>query len=386
MLSYKKSFYLAYFFLPIIMYLDLSTSFMLGTLLLCLISFSASKLSKENLISFYKVLICGILLFLLNFLMMLFTNSVYDLYRFFLSILMMFLIIISGFYLYDKFKSMKDLVINNMLNTGYYIYVMIAVLSFIPFVQFNISHSKSVLPFNEPSHFAIYLTPIILYKVYVSYHSYLYVLPFIIFAIFVQNFTLLIVLVLSLFIRFKLKTLIFIPLLLAYILYLGIDLTYFSNRLNFSAANDNLSLLVYQQGLDIIQYSFTNLRGLGMGFQQLGFNGVYFDTTERLRFLLDKDMNLTDGGFTAAKIIGEFGILGIFILGYYFKFLILSFKILFAKVEDLKMILSAIFIVSYVIELFVRGIGYFNVSLVFLICAILYIKYNYKSANENNLR
>lgn len=386
MFSFKNSFYLGYFLLPVLMFMNWSTSFMLGTLILCVFSFTSNKLSNKQLNLMYSIMFWTLGLFIVNFLMMLHTGKGYDISRFFLSVVMIYLVILSGFFQYNRFLRIKNQIIDKMMFAGYLFFIIIAYLSFVPFLQFNSANFKSVFPFNEPSHFAIYLSPIILYNVYINKFGYIYVIPFILFALLIQNFTILIVVFIALLIKYKTKTFLFLPIIIAYLLTLNIDFTYFEDRLKFNDSSDNLSMLVYRQGIDIITYTFNNLNGIGIGFQQLGFNDISFETSEILRSLLGKDMNLTDGGFTAAKIIGEFGFLASVILFIYFKYFFLSLKILFKKSADNKLILSAVFVVSYVIELFVRGVGYFNVSLLFLIVSVLYIKFCYKLKNESNFR
>lgn len=376
MFSFKNIFYIAFFFTPILMFFG-SSSFMVGTLLTAIISMSFRKFNPSLMKIYYSSAAIIFFIFIVNCLMMI-SNRDYVISRFVFSWLVLIIALVSSLHLYLKFEKTNKFDIDKMMNYSYYLFVVIGIIGCTDILSLNQNYIKSMFPFSEPSHYAIYLAPILIYIVRMNKLGYIYLIPFIFISFFIQNFTILVVIALAFICRYKLKSLFFLPLIVLYVLNSNINLSYFESRLNISNSNDNLSTLVYLQGLDIIDYSIFTKNGMGMGFQQLGFNGVTFPSTERLRFLLDRDMNLTDGGFTLAKIIGEFGFLSIIILVLYFKYFYKSFKIIFAKNSDSKIILCSAFVISYSIELFVRGLGYFNVSLLFLIMAILYIKSKFK--------
>jgi hypothetical protein len=310
--------------------------------------------------------------------MMLLSNTSFLLDRFFLSWFVTIVLVVAAFHLYIKYEKISQYDLSKVLKKSYYVFVFIAIISCSNLLNWNQSYVKAMFPFSEPSHFAIYVAPVLIFMVRINKLGYLYTIPFLVIAYLVQNSTILIVVFLAIVSKYRLKSLLVLPLIILMIFSSNLDLHYFESRFNFLEDNDNLSVLVYIQGLDIIEYTVMIKKGIGMGFQQLGFNGVTFPTTEKLRFYLDKDMNLTDGGFTLAKLIGEFGILALVIIFYYIKYFIKSFKIIFNPKADPKLVFAAILVIAYSIELIVRGLGYFNVSLLFLGMALLYIKTNYK--------
>jgi hypothetical protein len=129
---------------------------------------------------------------------------------------------------------------------------------------------------------------------------------------------------------------------------------YFYDRVLFwdAQSSKNLSSLVYLQGIQDAHYSFVSTKGLGLGFQQLGTQKLS-EAGLILQELLNNNtgLNRQDGGFTAAKIIAELGLLGILILLMY---LILAKKAFFylynylrGKENDLKLALSYGFIYAY---------------------------------------
>ncbi|WP_236468940.1 hypothetical protein, partial [Pseudomonas sp. PA-3-10C] len=121
------------------------------------------------------------------------------------------------------------------------------------------------------------------------------------------------------------------------------------------------------------------------GFQMLGE-----DTSElgelsyKLQSLTGKFMNISSGGFLAAKIIIEFGVLGVGVSLLYFSYLVwFSLKVAFGRVfreknkedflfEKKKLILQGL-VFGYAVEFFFRGYGYFSPCLYVVVSAALAI-------------
>ena len=87
-------------------------------------------------------------------------------------------------------------------------------------------------------------------------------------------------------------------------------------------------------------------------------------------------LNLEDGGFLSAKLIAEFGVIGIAIV---ISYIIQIFKILFKirklnqKIElddmEKKQLILYGFIFSFLVEMFLRGYGYFSPCLLIVLTA-----------------
>ena len=150
----------------------------------------------------------------------------------------------------------------------------------------------------------------------------------------------------------------------------------------------NNSLLYYfksahEMYLNLAHYPFC------IGFQNFGFIGME-SLFRKLAFLqsgtFKTDISL-NSAFLLCKLISEFGILGLLFLIYYFKmflqsFIFLKFK---AKIFLIKKEYLVIFyhtsILSFSIELFIRGFGYFSIGSFLFILSILGLYY--KKNNEN---
>jgi hypothetical protein len=145
---------------------------------------------------------------------------------------------------------------------------------------------------------------------------------------------------------------------------------------------ENLSALVYSQGWQLLSDSLYRSNFLGLGFQQLGVVEVLTDSTIVIQGIIGEVElpNQFDGGFTFAKYFSEFGIFGILPFYYYITYLFNSFFQL-RKFSQNKLLLNPseifcnIVIFTSLLEIFLRGIGYFSISFVLLAMA-LFFKFN----------
>lgn len=255
---------------------------------------------------------------------------------------------------------------------------------------------KSVFPFSEESHYALALCMMILPYILISKSFKIvafFLLNVLFLALLFPNLTLLVVFCLSCcmyVLRMKPAYLFFCAGLLVivgmiFFIFLLDYFPYFQSRLTFENS-DNLTTLVFLQGWIMAYTNLVETYGLGIGFQMLGTEATYFpDVTERIYFLTGKYFNIYDGGFLLAKVVAEFGILGLFLAGFYLYSL---FKIAFyinhyfrsskksaANEAHLKKkILIYGFFVAFSIEFFLRGYGYFSPG-VFLVIAALYVSF-----------
>jgi O-antigen ligase len=153
-----------------------------------------------------------------------------------------------------------------------------------------------------------------------------------------------------------------------------IDTDYFLSRLEISNESNNLSVLVLLQGWETSVEMIKMTGAWGVGFQQFGFIDVSGEIIEKIANLGEEGLNKLDGGSMAAKITGEFGVLG---LAAIFMIVIQAFRAYLrlksAKLNDCSggQILLSASLFTYVIELFARGVGYFSPTGFLVLCALI---------------
>jgi hypothetical protein len=237
---------------------------------------------------------------------------------------------------------------------------------------------KSVFPFTEPSHFALAFAPVLIDACVRSpgVRRYAWLLLALALGYFLQNLTLVVAVLMAAAVSLPLSGLVVSGIALV-VGVTSIDVAYFSDRLDFSESTTNLSTLIYIQGWDLVVDSFHRTSGWGLGFQQLGLGPVNSAAADSIYRLNQFQLNLLDGGFTSAKLIGEFGILGaILILCYVGLAVKLALRMRrIAKdpgVAPVGMTYAYAIILAFSIDLFVRGAGYFNGSSLLLFSALYY--------------
>ena len=252
-------------------------------------------------------------------------------------------------------------------------------------------YSQNVFPFSEPSHFAIFCGPLIAvgfflagWKTKLILSGMLWLGAFLLPNLTLAVLALLISAIYLCVITRRLALIIPILTLLALMAQM-IDLvnflpTHFLDRLNFADA-ENVSTLVYLQGWERSALSLETTNGLGVGFQNLE-SLESGQTGARLFDVLQAEKNLKDGGFLLSKLVGEFGIFGLgFCFAYLGLFCFALYDLLnhfkFYQFPDLRTGWNAkqqveflraignIFIVVFVVEILVRGVGYFSLGVFF---------------------
>ncbi len=278
-------------------------------------------------------------------------------------------------------------------------------LYYTPFSAYSIL-VKPVFPFSEESHFALALGMLtVAYASVGNFFNIIFItVNSFLLALFFPNLTLLVFSILTIFVSLlRLKSiyfkliLLFLPLFITFIL-LGLlsSSEYFSSRLTFENSQ-NLTTLVFLQGWDMAYINLITTKGIGIGFQMLGISDtVTSGFTERIREFAIKDYNLYDGGFLAAKIISEFGIVGVLLIVSYIYFIlkyIFYSNELWQKIKnsnDLtytnklkKRLLFLGILFAFLVEVFLRGYGYFSPGVFLLLVAIFYLNSN---SEENFIR
>lgn len=244
---------------------------------------------------------------------------------------------------------------------------------------------KFIFPFSEHSHYALCVGFLTIIYGYFQSQSIKLILFFnlLVQSIYFPNLTLMQFSMMSFMIFFLMRSIklfiIFIFLFfIFYFLFFGMFLlnpdNYFLSRINFNNT-DNLSALVYLQGLDDAWISLTTTYGVGLGFQMAGSGPEGYFTNMIYRFY-NTVLNREDGSFLAAKIVIEFGVVGLLsILMYVFLIFKKVTKIILSKGS---VSLFDIALIAFFIEMFFRGIGYFSPQLFLLIILYFYSKIDSK--------
>ena len=117
---------------------------------------------------------------------------------------------------------------------------------------------------------------------------------------------------------------------------------------------------------------------IGVGFQM---NGIQPPSpmAEKILSIAGIYKNRGDGAFLAGKVISEFGIIGIVLVGLLSKQIFNSFRFIKSQLDnqlskDKKLVFCHAVVFSFTIELFFRGNGYFSPSLMFMLICLSYIK------------
>lgn len=374
------------FVIPLPQYFLVASSFMSGFLLFImffLVSYGLLGNFKIYAKYFNMIFLLGVFIFFhLLCSYILFPNV--DFIRGVASIIVLQVSMFSAYFFAKLIIVVKDRYFNKIIDIIYYLFYLSFLGRFIPGIQ-NLNNVKPILPFNEPSHFALFYVPFLYYKVFISgqkekiFHLFLGV----ILALILQNFTLLVGVGVCTMIYYRKKSVFWISLAL-FIMISYLDLSYFEARLNFTYRTDNLSVLVFMQGWEISYRSFIDTYGFGVGFQQLGYVPVYTEAGDSITRLLGRNFNETDAGLTFGKIVSELGIFGLIIIFYYLRYFI-RFYNQFPKVVNSKVIFAMSIYFSFAIDIFIRGIGYFNTPF-FLLFTSVFIMLHNSQHNENSIR
>lgn len=359
-----------------------ASSLAFGIMFSAVVIFFVWLYKKERIVFFRKTYffyIAFIILLQSTIAMYLFDN--FNDRKFILSYIFLLIIFISAYYFVRFIQETAPHVLDNILTTILYIVLMDGIISTFRHIYFHAA--KRMILFSEPSHFALTVLPLLLYKVLSSKTSYAWFFIGIVFgiALGIKSLTLLVGIFIILFVYSFRKTLLFFTLPIIGIFYFyGIhNLDYFIARISFNDTN-NISALVFLSGWDRAYLNFLNTYGLGIGFQQLGYIGSMGVFQNKLASMGLEGLNLYDGGSTASKLISELGILGlVFIFMYIIKVLklIKTIKInrSIVKTDTQYLFFASIFIMIS-IDLFIRGVGYFSPNIFLFLAAIIYFTQN----------
>jgi hypothetical protein len=230
-------------------------------------------------------------------------------------------------------------------------------------------YEKSTFPFTELSHFSLAYAPVVLYQVYGTSGARrtLSVLAVLLFSLLSQSMTLLVASVLIAACCRRLALVVSGALAAGSLLLAAglapIDLGYFTNRLQLAGEVTNLSSLAYLQGWQFVVEYGLGTHGWGVGFQQLGVHGSSVPAAEAIQAMVGLPLNVQDGSFVFAKLSSEIGVFGVVIS-------LAAVVCAFQAVRKMRrqdaaspiVIFSRCVMVCFLIELFLRGTGYFTGS------------------------
>ncbi len=252
----------------------------------------------------------------------------------------------------------------------------------------NQSSEKPTGLFSEPSHLGLALAFPLLAKALGGGRSSLaWVAGWLAWALAIQNLTSVCVTVVCLlcWARKLVPTLALLGLLgLALLL---ADTEYFVSRLAIGDEVSNLSALVWLYGWQTAIRTIQDVSPWGLGFQQLGIRDVFTEAVSLIEILEPSGLNANDGGTTGAKLIAEFGVIGLFALAFWAVAAVWGVLRLFLAGHDLRrhdicFAYRRAALLCPIIEILVRGVGYFSPTL--LLCAIVALTLIFEGALDEN--
>lgn len=348
-----------------------------GTFALILILFA-----RDLQISRIIPLFVSILLFLLVHLLIASSFHSTSLGRSIGSIILFGIMLLAALAMSETIFSLPDKVTDRVLSILRCIMVAVALLSFLeiqPPLTDNVV--KPTFPFTEPSHYALVFLPLILHGCVrgSEWQRYMWLIVSFIIAYLLKNLSLVVGTSMIAIIVLPISRLIPSALLLATLVG-SLDIDYFSERLDFSSQSQNISSLVYVQGWELTVSSLSSTSGWGVGFQQLGIAPFRSITADAIYRMTQMEYNLLDGGFISAKIVSEFGIFGVgIILAFLFTWVKAVRTLRKAALHKQRLgsgqIYSLSIIGAFLIDMFVRGAGYFTSSSMLLLSALFYQRY-----------
>ena len=297
-------------------------------------------------------------------------------YRLVTSAVLLAALIIGGLILRDTFFRWRDQDLAVAALIVLFVCMGIAFVAVVGFEPVAYNFDRPVFPFTEPSHFALMVTPFVIYGCVRarSWRRLVLLAVFLFIAYWLKSLSLIVAITVAAGISLQIRQFVLVIAGVAALVYV-VDISYFTDRVILNQTSDNLSQLVYLQGFELVTGSLLDTKGWGVGFQNLGFVPVNSPAADQIYRLLGSDANLKDGGFTAAKIISEFGILGAGFVAW-LVFVAARASVRLRRVATKSMvapagtILAWSFLAGMTVELFIRGIGYFSPTTLFFVAAV----------------
>ncbi|MCP3429122.1 hypothetical protein [Opacimonas viscosa] len=305
-----------------------------------------------------------------------------DFSKLIVSLLLVLLVLILTRILSLQAKIIDDLNFLRVIKFISYILAVLGVVT-ISFRELNISQSKSMFFFSEPSHYILVLLPFTLF--YMIKQASVHKVFFLVFILIV--FSLLIESVLSVFgvifliyIRFYYSAFVryIFPLIVLLIFY-GVSISnnefyeYYSSRVSLTSDSTNLTALVYMSGWERVYIGILESYGFGFGFQQMGIAGPSGEFRSILNGLNAHGLNLTDGSFLFSKLVFEFGAIGLIVTLFYLLSIHKFIKILHGNMGNKIVFFCSVYL-CFFLYLFLRGGGYFMPFVALFLISVFFLK------------
>lgn len=308
-----------------------------------------------------------------------------DIGRSVISLFFLSVILFTAHYFSNSVFLFRDKTIENTLFVLRWLMVAVGILAILGIQpSIGVTLVKPTFPFTEPSHYALAFTPLLI-DVCVKnggWRRYMWIAIGLGLGYLLNSLSLIAGITLAALISLPLSRLLVIGgafiAIVGYFVAAGhLDIAYFTDRLDFGAHTRNLSALVYIQGWELITSSLEQTNGWGVGFQQLGFGPIVSPTADAIYRMAHSDLNLTDGGFVAAKIISEFGVFGLITVLLFVSAVFRAYRRLRRHSTkqcfvDAGERLALAILCAYTVDMFMRGVGYFTGTTVLAISAYIF--------------
>lgn len=339
------------------------------------LSFLFLQLNRSGVTGGLTLILSVLLFVLVHAAIPFFSSSLFDVERFFVSYIVLFIMTMAAWVFAYIVTRVDTITVSRLVEQALWFLLINATLGITELRLFSQMSSKPVGLFSEPSHLALVLAPLLVYACAkeLRWHR-LFIVFFFVWSLFIQNLTTLsvVILCLTILFRFNVPRLLLIMLVAAGLVLA--DLDYFTSRLLITNESENLSVLVLLQGWDIAREMLDVTSNWGAGFQQFGFLDIFSDISIKISSFSEENLNLFDGGSTASKLVGEFGIFAITALLIYVVFFFWAFRKL-RQTRANRMPGGRLFLISclfaFVIELFIRGVGYFSPTSFLALSAVM---------------
>lgn len=258
-----------------------------------------------------------------------------------------------------------------------------AVVGITPVHNFDVNYSKPMFPFQEPSHYFNLL--LLCSMVYAKSNKPMPVFfIFIISLFFYPSATGVIgfcVFLLFLLMKSNLKIKSILPVIsvisIIFIFLIKFLGDYYLDRFIFWDS-DNLSALVFLQGVESAYLGFIKSYGVGVGLGQMSSIVMQTSTDQSIFEITGVHFNIYDGSFVLSQILTEFGVLGLGFIIFLIYNLANCREML--RSNETKIWLPPTLIMSSLIEIFVRGYGFFSPIMLFCYFGLFYSYLNRSNA------
>jgi len=255
-----------------------------------------------------------------------------------------------------------------------------------------ITFHKPVFPFTEPSHWTLAFLPLLMWACVTSrgWARSLYLTAALAVALALQNLTLIVGTLIVASVYAPVTRLVLLGVAAAaVVVVVAPDLTYYTERIDFSEENTNLTAQVFLQGWGMAAQAIIDTYGWGVGFQQSGINGPTVPISELIFAVQGFYSNLLDGGFVMAKLASDFGVFALVPTAAYVRLMMRSFRQLRAAARDRLPRLDSgtlyahAVVAMFSIEIFLRGLGgYLTSTVVLFLAAVLHLHRAPRAAAE----